>query len=131
MIFNKEKDSRKSGDQGKSSRSPVIQLNYTSRTKLLKSYISFFKSGGLFYPTRKPYKLDQDVFVLVQLPNSSKPSAPIKGKVSWVTPSGATSNHPQGVGIELRGREGDQLKKSIEGILGAKLNSPDSPSYIF
>ena len=109
------------------SRPSVVPLNYSNKSTLQKAYMGFTKGGGLFIPTTKAYRLHEEVFLLVTLPDSKK-SLPIPGAVVWQTPAGAMGGWKQGIGVEFKGKEGNALKNRIEGILGTKVSAPD-PNY--
>ena len=87
----------------------------------------FAKGGGLFFPTTNSYEMNQEVFLLVTLPNG-KDALPVPGMVVWRTPAGAMDSRRQGVGIEFRGKEGNALRNRIEGTLAAKLSS-SNPTF--
>ena len=108
-------------------RPSVVSLNYQDKKALLKAYMPFLKGGGLFLPTTQPYDMGEEIFLLVTLPDSSKP-IPVPGSVIWRTPPSAIDGSRQGIGIEFKGREGNSLRSRIEGLLGAKLSGP-TPTY--
>lgn len=103
-------------------RPSVVSLNYPDKKALQKAYMPFLKGGGLFLPTLTPRKMNEEIFLLVTLPEATKP-VPVSGAVVWKTPSGAVDSKRQGVGIEFKGREGNSLRARIESLLGAKLHS--------
>ncbi len=108
-------------------RPSVIQLAIKEKAALYAAYIPLFQDGGVFIPTAREYKLGDDVYVLLTLPEDSQ-RYPIAGKVAWVTPAKAAGNRTQGVGIRFPPDEkSKQLKVKIEGILGAHLAS-DRPT---
>lgn len=110
------------GDDSGLNRPSVIPLTYPDKDSLHRAYMPFVKGGGLFLPTSKPYSLNEEVFLLVTLPNSDK-SLPVPGRVVWQTPAGAMDSRRQGIGIEFKGREGNSLRNQIEGLLGARVSS--------
>ena len=103
-------------------RPSVVSLNYPDKKALQRAYMSFLKGGGLFLPTLSQRDMNEEIFLLVTLPNARKP-IPVPGTVVWKTPSGADDGKQQGVGIEFKGREGNSLRSSIEGLLGARVGS--------
>lgn len=105
-------------------RPAVVPLNYTDKGSLHKSYMPFIKGGGLFMPTSSAYQMNDEIFLLVTLPGSKK-AIPVPGKVVWISPSGSRGGKKQGVGVEFKGREGNSLRNTIEGMLGAKVTSTD------
>jgi type IV pilus assembly protein PilZ len=108
-------------------RPSVIQLAIKEKAALYAAYIPLFTEGGIFIPTAREYKLGDDVYVLLTLPEDPT-RYPIAGKVAWVTPAKAAGNRTQGVGIRFPTDEkSKQLKIKIEEALGAHLAS-DRPT---
>ncbi|MGY8903948.1 MAG: PilZ domain-containing protein [Burkholderiales bacterium] len=104
-------------------RPSIIQLAIKEKAALYAAYIPLFAEGGIFIPTSKDYKLGDDVFVLLSLPEDTQ-RYPVQGKVAWVTPGRAAGNRTQGVGIRFPAEEKSRLLKlKIEEILGAHLGS--------
>ncbi len=108
-------------------RPTVIQLSIKEKGALYAAYIPIFNEGGIFVPSSKSYRLGQDVYVLLTLPEDPH-RYPIAGKVAWITPPHATGARTQGIGIRFPNDEKSALlKKRIEEILGAHLGS-DRPT---
>ncbi len=108
-------------------RPSVIQLAIKEKAALYAAYIPFFTEGGLFIPTTRDYKLRDDLYVLLTLPDDVQ-RYPIAGKVAWVTPARASGNRTQGVGICFpKDEKSQQLRVKIEQILGSSLGS-DRPT---
>jgi type IV pilus assembly protein PilZ len=108
-------------------RPSVIQLAIKEKAALYAAYIPLFTEGGMFIPTTREYKLGDDVYVLLSLPDDPQ-RHPVAGKVAWVTPAKAANNRTQGVGIQFPKDEKSQaLKLKIEEILGGTLSS-DRPT---
>lgn len=104
-------------------RPTVIQLSIKEKGALYAAYIPMFTEGGIFVPSSKNYRLGQDVYVLLTLPDDPH-RYPIAGKVAWITPPHATGARTQGIGIRFPNDEKSTLlKKRIEEILGAHLGS--------
>ena len=103
-------------------RPSVVSLNYPDKKALQKAYMPFLKGGGLFLPTSSPRDMNEEMFLLVTLPEAAKP-IPVPGAVVWKTPVGSVDGKQQGVGIEFKGREGNSLRSRIEGLLGARTHS--------
>ena len=68
--------------------------------RLYAAYIPLFADGGVFIPTTRDYKLGDDVYVLLSLPDDPQ-RYPVAGKVAWVTPARAAANRTQGVGVRF------------------------------
>ncbi len=110
-----------------SARSSVIQLSIKEKAALYAAYIPLFADGGIFIPSSRDYRLGDDVYVLLSLPDDPQ-RYPVAGKVAWVTPAKAQGGRTQGVGIRFPADEKSrQLKLKIEEILGTALGS-DKPT---
>lgn len=108
-------------------RPSVIQLAIKEKAALFAAYIPLFKTGGIFVPTTREYRLGDNVYVLISLPDDPQ-RYPVAGKVAWITPVRSTANRTQGVGVVFPEDEKSfQLKMRIEQILGARLGS-DRPT---
>ncbi|HAJ13142.1 MAG: PilZ domain-containing protein [Hydrogenophaga sp.] len=108
-------------------RPSVIQLSIKEKAALYAAYIPLFADGGIFIPSTREYRLGDDVYVLLSLPDDPQ-RYPVAGKVAWVTPAKAAGGRTQGVGIRFPSDEKSrQLKAKIEDILGAHLAS-DRPT---
>ena len=110
-----------------SARPGVIQLSIKEKAALYAAYIPLFADGGIFIPSSRDYRLGDDVYVLLSLPDDPQ-RYPVAGKVAWVTPAKAQGGRTQGVGIRFPPDEKSrQLKLKIEEILGTALGS-DKPT---
>lgn len=110
-----------------SPRPSVIQLAIKEKAALYAAYIPLFSEGGIFIPTAREYKLGDDIYVLLSLPDDPQ-RYPVAGKVAWVTPAKAAGSRTQGVGIQFpRDEKSKLLKIKIEEILGAAIGS-DRPT---
>ncbi len=109
--------------QSATPRPSVIQLAIKEKAALYAAFIPLFTEGGVFIPTSREYKLGDDVYVLLSLPDEPQ-RYPIAGKVAWVTPANAAGNRTQGVGIQFpKDQKSRLLKLKIEELLGAHLAS--------
>lgn len=111
-------------------RPSVIQLSIKEKAALYAAYIPLFADGGIFIPSARDYKLGDDVYVLLSLPDDPQ-RYPVAGKVAWVTPPKAQGGRTQGVGIRFPADDKSrQLKLKIEEILGASIGSDRSTQTI-
>nr|WP_037478608.1 PilZ domain-containing protein [Sphaerotilus natans] len=102
-------------------RPSVIQLE---KGALYAAYIPLFAEGGLFVPTQRDYRLGDDVYLLLTLPEDPQ-RYPVAGKVAWVTPPNASGGRVQGVGVRFPVDEKTRvLRVRIEEILGTAIHSP-------
>ena len=109
--------------QPASSRPSVIQLSIKEKAALYAAYIPLFNDGGIFIPSSRDYRIGDDVYVLLSLPDDPQ-RYPVAGKVAWVTPAKAQGGRTQGVGIRFPADDKSrQLKLKIEEILGSALAS--------
>ena len=100
-----------------------IQLSIKEKAALYAAYIPLFADGGIFIPSSRDYKLGDDVYVLLSLPDDPQ-RYPVAGKVAWVTPAKASAGRTQGVGIRFPADDKSrQLKLKIEELLGSALGS--------
>jgi type IV pilus assembly protein PilZ len=112
---------------GTTPRPSVIQLAIKEKAALYAAYISVFTDGGIFIPSTKDYRIGDEVYVLITLPEDPQ-RYPVAGKVGWVTPAKAAGNRTQGIGVRFPSDEKSKLLKvKIEQILGAHLGS-DRPT---
>jgi type IV pilus assembly protein PilZ len=108
---------------GAAGRPSVIQLVFREKGALYAAYIPLFAEGGLFVPTARDYKLGEDIYLLLSLPDDPQ-RFPVAGKVAWITPANASGGRTQGVGVRFPTDEKTrQLKLKIEEQLGTGLQS--------
>jgi len=105
------------------SRPSVIQLVFREKGALYAAYIPIFTEGGLFVPTLREYRLGDDIYLLLSLPDDPQ-RYPVAGKVAWITPANASGGRTQGVGVRFPNDEKTRaLKVKIEEILGTSISS--------
>lgn len=104
-------------------RPSVLSLAIKEKAALYAAYMPFLKNGGIFVPTTKPYKIGDEIYLILTLMDDPT-KFPIAGKVAWITPAGANNNKAQGVGVHFPADEaGQRVRLRIEEILGAALRS--------
>jgi type IV pilus assembly protein PilZ len=104
-------------------RPTVLSLAIKEKAALYAAYMPFLKNGGMFVPTSKPYKLGDEIYLILALMDDPN-KYPIAGKVAWITPPGAHNNKAQGIGVHFPDDEsGQRARLRIEEILGAALRS--------
>jgi len=104
-------------------RPSVIQLVFKEKGALYAAYIPLFTDGGLFVPTPRDYKLGDDIYLLLAMPDDAQ-RYPVAGKVAWITPANASGGRTQGVGVRFPPDEKTRLiKLKIEEILGTMISS--------
>lgn len=102
-------------------RPSVIQLSIKEKAALYAAYIPLFTDGGIFIPTTRSYRLGDDVYLLLSLPDDPQ-RYPVAGKVAWITPPKAQGERSQGIGIQFPVDDKSRLLKlRIEEILGTAL----------
>lgn len=111
------------GGAAAAGRPSVIQLVFREKGALYAAYIPVFTEGGLFVPTTRDYKLGDDIYLLLSLPDDTQ-RFPVAGKVAWITPPNASGGRTQGVGVRFPNDEKSrQLKIKIEEVLGTSISS--------
>jgi type IV pilus assembly protein PilZ len=104
-------------------RPSVLSLAIKEKAALYAAYMPFLKNGGMFVPTNKPYKIGDEIYLILSLMDDPN-KYPIAGKVAWITPAGANNNKAQGIGVHFPADEtGQRARLRIEEILGAALRS--------
>ena len=104
-------------------RPTVLSLAIKEKAALYAAYMPFLKYGGIFVPTPKPYKLGDEIYLILGLMDDPN-KYPIAGTVAWITPPAANNNKAQGIGVHFPNDEsGQRAKLRIEEVLGAALRS--------
>jgi type IV pilus assembly protein PilZ len=104
-------------------RPSVIQLVFREKTALYAAYMPMFSEGGIFVPTTRDYRLGEDIYLLLSLPDDPQ-RYPVAGKVGWITPANASGGRTQGVGVRFPADEKSRaLRQRIEDSLGTSLAS--------
>lgn len=104
-------------------RPSVIQLVFREKGALYAAYIPLLSDGGVFVPTTREYRLGEDIYLLLSLPDDPQ-RYPVAGKVAWLTPSNASGGRTQGVGVRFPADEKTRgLKLKIEELLGTSISS--------
>jgi len=118
-----EATGRAAGAGAVASRPSVIQLVFREKGALYAAYVPILLDGGLFVPTTREYRLGEDIYLLLSLPDDPQ-RYPVAGKVAWITPANASGGRTQGVGVRFPSDEKTRLLKlKIEEILGTQLQS--------
>jgi len=107
-------------------RNGILSLTIKDKAVLYAAYMPYLINGGLFIPTNKPYKLNDEVFMLLNLMDEQE-KIPVAGKVVWVTPRGAQGNRAAGIGVQFNGQDKTANSK-IENYLAGSLES-DRPTH--
>ena len=108
-------------------RQGILSLTIKDKGALYAAYMPFIKNGGLFIPTSKPYKIGDEVFMLLTLMDESE-KLPVAGKIVWVTPAGAQGNKAAGIGVQFSEQDNGQTRNKIEGYLAGALGA-DRPTH--
>jgi type IV pilus assembly protein PilZ len=104
-------------------RPSVIQLVFREKGALYAAYIPLLTDGGVFVPTTRDYRLGEDIYLLLSLPDDPQ-RYPVAGKVAWLTPNNASGGRTQGVGVRFPSDEKTrELKVKIETLLGTAIAS--------
>ncbi len=100
----------------------MLSLSIKDKASLYASYMPFVKNGGLFIPTPKPYKLGDEVFMLLTLMEDSE-RLPVAGKIIWISPAGAQGNRAAGIGVQFSPQDKGQTRSKIENHLAGAMKA--------
>ncbi len=104
-------------------RPAVIQLVFREKGALYAAYMPVLADGGVFVPTTRDYRLGEDIYLLLTLPDDPQ-RYPVAGKVTWITPANASAGRTQGVGVRFPADEKTRvLRLRIEEVLGTSISS--------
>ena len=102
----------------------MIQLSIKEKAALYAAYIPLFADGGIFIPSSRDYRLGDDVYVLLSLPDDPQ-RYPVAGKVAWVTPRQSLRwphpgcRYPLSGGRKVHACSSSRSKKSSAPTLGS------------
>lgn len=101
----------------------ILSSNIDEKQELYRCYMPFLQNGGLFVPTRKKFRLGDDVLLLLTLLGEERMAVP--GRVAWITPQGSTrATGEPGVGVQfLDTAECEQARSRITSELAGMLES--------
>lgn len=104
-------------------RPSVLSLPVKEKAALYAAYMPFLVNGGIFVPTAKPYRIGDEIYLILTLMEDPT-KYPIAGKIAWITPAGANNNKAQGIGVHFSSDEsGLRVRQRIEELLGSALGS--------
>jgi len=104
----------------------ILTLAIATVDELFACYMPFVKGGGLFVPTRKPFVMGDEVFLLLDLYDDPE-KIPLAGKVVWITPTGVVTSRKQGIGVQLNA-DAEALVNRIDTLL-AGYPAPDAVAH--
>ncbi|MDH3209591.1 MAG: PilZ domain-containing protein [Burkholderiaceae bacterium] len=111
------------GTAAAASRPSVVQLVFREKAALFAAYMPQLTDGGLFVPTPREYRLGDDIYLLLSLPDDPQ-RYPVAGKVAWITPANVSGGRTQGVGVRFPGDEKTRiLRLKIEEMLGTSISA--------
>lgn len=112
--------------QASAIRPAVLSLTIKERSTLYAAYISTFRNGGIFVPSTRPYRLGEEVYVILNLLNDPD-RLPVAGRVAWITPQNCQTRKVPGIGVHFDDGEGAAAaRQRIESILGGLVNATRS-----
>lgn len=106
----------------KPSSGKILSLAINDRDALYASYMPFVSNGGLFIPTQRQYAIGDEILITLTLLNEPD-KLPVAGRVVWITPRGAQSDHPAGIGVQISDQDGGRVRNKIETYLAGMLKS--------
>ena len=114
-------------EQGTAPRQGILSLTIKDKSALYAAFMPYVKGGGLFIPTKKSYRLGEEVFMLLTLMDDTE-KIPVAGKIIWITPVGAQGNRAAGIGVQFSDQDDGAARNKIEGFLAGALES-DRPTH--
>lgn len=108
-------------------RQGILSLSIKEKNALYVAYMPYVTNGGLFIPTKRQYKMGEEVFMLLNLMEEAE-RLPIAGKIIWKTPSGSEGYRATGIGVQFNDQDGGAAKNKIETYLAGSLES-DRPTH--
>ncbi len=112
------------GNSGALAKRGVLKMGIKDERTLYACYMPFIKGCGIFYPNvGSDYKVGDEAFILMTLPNAKKKYA-VSAKVVWLNPEKKLGKRMPGAGFQILGKEAEEIRKDIEEQLGKKLDSP-------
>jgi len=103
-------------------RGRILTLAIREKSALFAAYMPFLANGGLFIPTEKPFRLGDEVFVLLSLLDEPE-RIPVPCQVVWITPARAQGNRVRGIGVQFNPNDKGATRRLIENQLGGMLQS--------
>jgi len=105
----------------------ILSHSINDKQELYRCYMPFLLNGGLFVPTRKRFRLGDEVLVLLTMMGEERMAIP--GRVAWLTPHGTSkAAGNSGVGVQFQDTaEGEQAQSRIASELAGMLES-DRPT---
>jgi len=100
----------------------TISCAYATEAALHQAYMPFLRDGGLFVRSNYILPLGTLVHLSISLLNEPEHYT-IEAKVAWITPRGAQSNKPAGLGFQFKGENSRHLCNKIETCLAGMLKS--------
>jgi type IV pilus assembly protein PilZ len=103
-------------------RQGILSLTIKDKSALYAAYMPFVNGGGLFIPTKKNYRLGEEVFMLLTLMDETE-KIPVAGKIVWITPQGAQGNRAAGIGVQFSEQDDGAARNKIETYLAGTMES--------
>ena len=108
-------------------RNGILSLTIKDKAVLYAAYMPFLQHGGLFIPTNKPYRIGDEVFMLLNLMGEDE-KLPVAGRVIWTTPKGAQGKRVAGIGVQFSDQDRGNTQRKIESYLAGALGG-DKPTH--
>jgi len=101
----------------------ILSFSINDKQDLYRCYMPFLHGGGLFIPTRKRFRLGDEVLVLLTLMEGERMAIP--SRVAWLNPqSSSKASGDPGVGVQFQETgEGEQANTKIASELAGMLDS--------
>ena len=101
----------------------IVSLTLRDNAALYAAYMPWLERGGLFVATAKPYRLGDEVHIMLQLLDEAE-KIPVVGKVVWVTPQGAEGGRRAGIGVQFSEADAPLAGKIEQRLAGFESDRP-------
>lgn len=108
----------------------MLSLRLESKPIIYASYMSFPEHGGVFMPTNDPFKMGEEVMLVLELAGPANVEKFLtKTTVCWINSNPSAGGRPKGIGLAFgTDEQGIKAKNAFETILSGLLNN-ERPTY--
>lgn len=101
-----------------------MQLEFKDFEQVANVYMDFITGGGFFIPMQTvDFKLGDEIFIALILPDDPGKRNPTATKVVWINPENSPKGKP-GIGVQLTGMNAGQLNERLKRCVGSSKKKP-------
>ena len=109
-------------EEGSNARVAILPVKLQDLDALYGAYMPFTQNGGLFVASSRPFRLGEEVILIVSLMDEPERFT-VSGRVVWVTPKAAEGYRTPGVGVEFGADDRGNTRARIEMYLAGRLDA--------